>query len=49
MKKRQSWKDEYPPTSALNADEAHEIETKWGSVLRARAAKTSVSKAQHKR
>ena len=38
------WKDKYPPTSALTADEAREIETKWGSVLRARPAKAPALK-----
>jgi 4-hydroxy-3-polyprenylbenzoate decarboxylase len=28
-----AWKDKYPPTSALTADEAKEIETKWGGVI----------------
>ena len=27
------WKDSYPPTSALTADEASEIEAKWGGVI----------------
>jgi UbiD family decarboxylase len=40
------WKDKYPPTSALTADEAREIETKWGSVLRARPAKAPAPKAR---
>jgi 4-hydroxy-3-polyprenylbenzoate decarboxylase len=31
------WKDSYPPTSALTADEARAIETKWGDAIRARA------------
>jgi 4-hydroxy-3-polyprenylbenzoate decarboxylase len=32
------WKDKYPPTSALTADEAREIEAKWGGAIRQRAA-----------
>jgi 4-hydroxy-3-polyprenylbenzoate decarboxylase len=28
------WKDKYPPTSALTAEEALEIEEKWGSKIR---------------
>ena len=27
------WKDKFPPTSALTADEAREIEAKWGKFL----------------
>jgi 4-hydroxy-3-polyprenylbenzoate decarboxylase len=27
------WKDKYPPTSALTADEARAIEAKWGAAL----------------
>jgi 4-hydroxy-3-polyprenylbenzoate decarboxylase len=27
------WKDRYPPTSALTAEEAEEIEAKWGGVI----------------
>ena len=30
------WKDKYPPTSALTADEAREIETKWGGAIAGR-------------
>ena len=43
------WKDKYPPTSALTADEAREIEKKWGGVLRARAAKAAAPKARRKK
>jgi UbiD family decarboxylase len=43
------WKDRYPPTSALTADEAREIENKWASVLRARPAKTPVIKTRRKK
>ena len=28
-----AWKDKYPPTSALTADEAREIEVKWGDAI----------------
>jgi 4-hydroxy-3-polyprenylbenzoate decarboxylase len=31
------WKERYPPTSALTADEAREIEAKWGDAIKARA------------
>jgi 4-hydroxy-3-polyprenylbenzoate decarboxylase len=30
------WKDAYPRTSALTADEAHAIETKWGDAIAGR-------------
>jgi 4-hydroxy-3-polyprenylbenzoate decarboxylase len=30
------WKDKYPPTSALTADEARAIEAKWGEAIRGR-------------
>ena len=32
------WKDKYPPTSALTADETREIEAKWGSAIAGRRA-----------
>ena len=32
------WKDKYPPTSALTADEAREIEVKWGGAIAGRKA-----------
>ena len=32
------WKDQYPPTSALTQDEAREIESKWGGVIKGKAA-----------
>ena len=32
------WKDRYPPTSALTADEAREIEVKWGATIAGRTA-----------
>lgn len=32
------WKDKYPPTSALTADEAREIERKWGGSIRGSGA-----------
>ncbi len=31
-----AWREKFPPTSALSAEEAREIEEKWGSVLRPR-------------
>jgi 4-hydroxy-3-polyprenylbenzoate decarboxylase len=43
------WKDRYPPTSALTADEAREIENKWGGVLRARPAKAPAIKTRRKK
>src|SRR2546421_2681817 len=42
------WKDKYPPTSALTADEAREIEEKWGSKLKGRAA-PKIAKPKAKR
>jgi UbiD family decarboxylase len=38
------WKDKYPPTSALTADEAREIKQKWSGVIAGRKA----AKAQPK-
>ena len=32
------WKDKFPPTSALTADEAREIENKWGGTIRGRSS-----------
>jgi UbiD family decarboxylase len=32
------WKDKYPPTSALTAEEAAAIESKWGAALKPRAS-----------
>ena len=32
------WKDKYPPTSALTAEEAREIEKKWGAAIAGRKA-----------
>jgi UbiD family decarboxylase len=32
------WKDKYPPTSALTAEEARAIEGKWGGAIRGRSA-----------
>jgi 3-polyprenyl-4-hydroxybenzoate decarboxylase len=43
------WKDKYPPTSALTADEAREIENKWGGVLQARPAKAPAIKTRRKK
>jgi hypothetical protein len=34
------WKDKYPPTSALTADEAREIELKWSGVIKGRSDPT---------
>jgi 4-hydroxy-3-polyprenylbenzoate decarboxylase len=34
-----AWKDKYPPTSALTADEAKEIEVKWGAAIGGKARK----------
>jgi 4-hydroxy-3-polyprenylbenzoate decarboxylase len=31
------WKDKYPPTSALTADEARAIEAKWSGTIHARS------------
>jgi UbiD family decarboxylase len=33
-----AWLDQFPPTSALSADEAREIEAKWGNLIRPRGA-----------
>jgi 4-hydroxy-3-polyprenylbenzoate decarboxylase len=33
------WKDKYPPISALTADEARDIEAKWGDAIRGDTAK----------
>jgi UbiD family decarboxylase len=43
------WKDKYPPTSALTADEAREIEKKWAGVLQRPAARKSARAAPKKR
>jgi 4-hydroxy-3-polyprenylbenzoate decarboxylase len=39
------WKDSYPPTSALTADEAHEIEAKWGGTIGRRQASAAKPKS----
>jgi len=45
-----AWKDKYPPTSALTADEAKEIEAKWGDVISGKSQKTATkSKPKKKR
>ncbi len=35
------WKDKYPPTSALTAGEARQIEAKWGDMIAGKAAQKS--------
>jgi 4-hydroxy-3-polyprenylbenzoate decarboxylase len=42
------WKDKYPPTSALTADEAFEIEVKWGSTIAGRKAPAAKPKPARK-
>ena len=42
------WKDKYPPTSALTASEAQEIESKWGRTI-GRAAVPAKPKGRTKR
>src|SRR4029079_11304212 len=39
------WKDSYPPTSALTAEEAATIESKWGAAIAGRKAPTTKSKS----
>ena len=41
------WKDKYPPTSALTADEAREIEKKWGGAIAGRKARTQAGSRKH--
>lgn len=43
------WKDRYPPTSALTADEAREIENKWARVLQRPAARQPAKAVPKKR
>src|ERR1700750_152146 len=46
------WKDKYPPTSALTAEEAREIEAKWSSKIgsgTARVANQARKKAAKRR
>ena len=40
------WKDKFPPTSALTADEAREIEVKWGGAIAGRKAPAAKREAQ---
>jgi UbiD family decarboxylase len=40
------WKDKYPPTSALTADEAREIEKKWSGAIRGGAARAKIRTAR---
>jgi 4-hydroxy-3-polyprenylbenzoate decarboxylase len=42
------WKDKYPPTSALTAEEAREIEVKWGATIAGRKASTAKPKSARK-
>jgi 4-hydroxy-3-polyprenylbenzoate decarboxylase len=42
------WKDKYPPTSALSAEEAREIEQKWGGVIGGRATSPSATAKSNK-
>ena len=44
-----AWKDKYPPTSALTADEAKEIEAKWGGAIGGKAQKIPKSASRKKR
>jgi 4-hydroxy-3-polyprenylbenzoate decarboxylase len=43
------WKDKYPPTSALTAEEAHEIEVKWGGTIAGRKTAGAKTKRARKR
>ena len=43
------WKDKYPPTSALTAEEAREIEVKWGGAIAGRKAPAAKTKSARKR
>jgi UbiD family decarboxylase len=42
------WKDKYPPTSALTADEAQEIESKWSGVIAGRKSGAANPKSKPK-
>jgi 4-hydroxy-3-polyprenylbenzoate decarboxylase len=42
------WKDKYPPTSALSAEEAREIDQKWGGVIGGRATSPSATAKSNK-
>jgi 4-hydroxy-3-polyprenylbenzoate decarboxylase len=43
------WKDSYPPTSALTADEAREIEAKWGGAIKGKAGRPAKKPRPKKR
>ena len=43
------WKDNFPPTSALTAEEASEIEAKWGDKIKGKASAGAKSKPGRKR
>jgi len=43
------WKDQYPPTSALTAEEAREIEVTWGATIAGGKAPAAKPKSAHKR
>src|SRR5882757_2397044 len=43
------WKDKFPPTSALTAEEAREIEVKWGATIAGRGAPAAKPKSARKR
>jgi 4-hydroxy-3-polyprenylbenzoate decarboxylase len=43
------WKDKYPPTSALTAEEAREIEVKWGATIAGRNASAANPRSARKR
>jgi UbiD family decarboxylase len=43
------WKDQYPPTSALTADEVREIEVKWGATIAGRKTLAAKPKFARKR
>jgi 4-hydroxy-3-polyprenylbenzoate decarboxylase len=42
------WKDKYPPTSALTADEARAIEAKWAGTIKPRSAPKRVPKRKRR-
>jgi UbiD family decarboxylase len=43
------WKDKYPPTSALTADEARAIEAKWAGTIKPRSAARPKQATKRKR
>ena len=43
------WKDRYPPTSALTAEEARAIEAKWGDAIRGRSKPRAQAARRRKR